>query len=341
MKVIKFIKKNYKRFIFQVVSIISVFVIFSISAFAEPFDVSIDMSISKPNITSNTYYVEVLYNNGISAEVDILSVRSNNPNDSIQYPPIDVQITNSSITFVSHFEGTQYLFNCFWITSAGNNGVYQTDGEFLQISFSNIAGIHLYGNFNVISGSLPTNTNWNINYSSDASVIAELEKITNALNSQNNNDIVSSIEQSTDKILHSDTPKPDINTGSVNEHNALDNQIMSNNQQGIDDTKSLFNNFGIDGSTNMAKGMLACGAILERFLNVDFLEDLVDFSLALGIFAFVLGSGFIIASAYTSNKARNDYSRSRAMYQQSFGPGAKRAQAEKRRQEWLAKRGKK
>ena len=295
MKILKFIKKNYKRLIIQVVSIISAFVIFSFSAFAEPFDISIDMSISKPNITSNTYYVEVLYNNGTSAEVDILSVRSNNPYEIIQYPPIDVQITNSSITFVSHFEGTQYLFNCFWITSAGNNGVYQTDGEFLQISFSNIAGIHLYGNFNVVSGSLPTNTNWSINYSSDASVIEELEKITNALNSQNNNDIVSSIEQSTNQILNGGGSRPNVDTSTVNQHNTLENQINANNTAGVNEVKNLFSNFSLD--TNITNGLLAVTNLFNSVSNVGWLPELLKLSLMLGLWAFVLGIVQLIRKA--------------------------------------------
>lgn len=295
MKIIKFIKKNYKRLILQFVSIISIFIMFSVCAFAEPFDVSIDMSISKPNITANTYYVEVLYNNGISAEVDILSVRSSNPNDSIQYPPIDVQITNSSITFVSHFEGTQYLFNCFWITSAGNNGVYQTDGEFLQISFSNIAGIHLYGNFNVISGSLPTNTNWNINYSSDASIIAELEKITNALNSQNNNDIVSSIEQSTNEILNGGGSRPTVDTSTVNQHNTLENQINTNNTVGVNEAKNLFSNFTLD--TNITNGLLAVTNLFNSVSNVGWIPEILKLSLMLGLLAFVLGTVQLIRKA--------------------------------------------
>lgn len=86
----------------------------------------------------------------------------------------------------------------------------------------------------------------------------------------------------------------DPDTGSMDEAEGKEESIRDNAGAGFDSANNLFGGFSLESDGNIAKGLLACTIIVNEFLGIEGLNEVVNFSLILGVIAFVLGSAVLL-----------------------------------------------
>ncbi len=89
-----------------------------------------------------------------------------------------------------------------------------------------------------------------------------------------------------------DIPKYAAPDGSTfDDYSNVEQGITDSNQAGLDKTVGLFQNFGslFNDKSSIMKGLLAVTNIFNEYLNIPSIAGLLDFSIVLGIFAFLLG----------------------------------------------------
>lgn len=121
------------------------------------------------------------------------------------------------------------------------------------------------------------------------------------------------------------TPKPD--TSVTDDYAAKEEALIGGTSAGREEANTVFTDFNSTMSDNVGRGLLAVTAIFKEFTNISWLDSLIKFSLALGVFGFILGMGFFLVSSSANrearserkqvNKLRSDYYKSGAEYYKS------------------------
>lgn len=121
------------------------------------------------------------------------------------------------------------------------------------------------------------------------------------------------------------TPKPD--TSTTDDYAAKEEALIGGTAAGREEANTVFTDFNSTLSDNVGRGLLAVTAIFREFTNISWLDSLIKFSLALGVFGFILGMGFFLVSSSANrearserkqvNKLRSDYYKSGAEYYKS------------------------
>lgn len=122
----------------------------------------------------------------------------------------------------------------------------------------------------------------------------------NASEIQQNND------KNTDKVVSGWEQKDEIDTTVTDDYSVKDKELMDSTEQGRSSAVSVFNSFGslFQSDGHLYKGLLAVSAVFTEFMKIDWLSSLLNFSLAIGIFAFVIGTGsHIFRSAHENYKS--------------------------------------
>lgn len=118
---------------------------------------------------------------------------------------------------------------------------------------------------------------------------------------------------------------PNYDSGNSNDMHNLENNINNQNQANINAGNQLFNSFGnlLTSDSRLVKGITASTFIFNRlFSNIPWVNNLLTFSLTLGLVAFLLGSGVAIYNAGHNKNVRAN----------------RRAENEKRRAQYRAAR---
>ncbi len=107
-----------------------------------------------------------------------------------------------------------------------------------------------------------------------------------------------SSQEQTDQIINGYTPPEDStpDTGSMDEAESEESTIRDNAAGGFTALDDLFDNFDVESEGNVAKGLLACTTIVNEFLGISDMDKIVNFSLVLGVIAFVLGSAVVLGA---------------------------------------------
>lgn len=90
------------------------------------------------------------------------------------------------------------------------------------------------------------------------------------------------------EVLYNSVDKSDIENFQNQE-----NQIIGDTKQGRDTAKNTFKNI-TNALLEQPKSIVSAGVILRKFVSIPFLNNTVDFALALGLFAFVVGMSLIL-----------------------------------------------
>ena len=140
----------------------------------------------------------------------------------------------------------------------------------------------MYLNFNQVSESEYITSNQNNNTNQ-------------IINNQDKNaaDIQANQDKNTDKITNGWQSDSDIDTSTTDDYAAKDKELQDATAQGRSETVSIFNSFGslFQSDGHLYKGLLAVSSVFTEFMKIDWLSSLVNFSLAIGVFAFVIGTG--------------------------------------------------
>lgn len=113
-------------------------------------------------------------------------------------------------------------------------------------------------------------------------------------------------DKNTDKVVNGWEQEDEIDTTVTDDYAAKDKELMDSTEQGRSSAVSVFNSFGslFQSDGHLYKGLLAVSAVFTQFLKIDWLSSLLNFSLAIGIFAFVIGTGSqIFRSAHENYKS--------------------------------------
>lgn len=102
---------------------------------------------------------------------------------------------------------------------------------------------------------------------------------------------------------------PDYNTGNSDNMHNLENSINNQNQSNIEASTNLFNSFNgiLDTNSSLIKGLAGVTYIFNHlFMKVPWIQNLLTFSLTLGLIAFLLGSGVSIYTSHVNKGIRRE-----------------------------------
>lgn len=326
-----FFIRNYQRFIRFLISfsVISVFIfgVFSASAASAPTVYS--ASISQPQLSGNDCYLEVVTANGwkLVVYVTLASSPSSNNVSNVAFSA-DVSDNNLHIVPLSALPSDRLLYGYMYDVSFGTVNQLAhvetgnpADSLFLWLGNSGaITGIHGY-NCDVTSIST-SDSNFVFSYGVDTSFIHFLSAISSSLNSgvgklneissalvniynQNKAFFGSVNMQQILKAIQDNKSSAEKNdySGATTEQKKAQSDLDTSEKKIYDDTAearnttiNIFKNFSVVG--DISKGLLSVTALFNDLcLRFSPAAGLLNFSLALGIGAFLLG-----VSAYVVSK---------------------------------------
>lgn len=86
---------------------------------------------------------------------------------------------------------------------------------------------------------------------------------------------------------------PDFSDTAFNDFSNIENDIISGTNEGRGSAVNIFNTFASDIS-NLSIGIMAVGSLLNEFFQITAFSSVINISLALGLFAFVVGMSVIV-----------------------------------------------
>lgn len=98
-----------------------------------------------------------------------------------------------------------------------------------------------------------------------------------------------------------------VNSGSVNDHNKLENSILEKTTAGRETATGMIEGINDLAGSDLFRGLLAWSSIIEHNLtNATWFSQLLKFSLSIGLFAFLLGLGIYAVSIHSSKVRREN-----------------------------------
>lgn len=95
-------------------------------------------------------------------------------------------------------------------------------------------------------------------------------------------------------------------SGSINNHNKVESNVVDGTAGGLNEADKIFSSADtlFDSSTSFAKGLMSATKIFNTVLDINIFGSVVQLSLTLGIFAFLLGIGMTLRSMFESKKKK-------------------------------------
>ncbi len=154
--------------------------------------------------------------------------------------------------------------------------------------------------------------NENISTNTKLDIIAEVlgsntDKITQNQD-ENTDKVIQNQEENQEEIKNGWQQEDDIDTSTTDDYAAKDKELQGATEQGRSEAVSVFNSFGslFQSDGHLYKGLLSVSAMFTEFLKINWVSSLLNFSLAIGVFAFVIGTGSSIFKSahekFESNK---------------------------------------
>lgn len=289
----------------------------------------IDIPMGQPQITETLSYFEVS-TQAISGSDDIKKgytfIVSHASLSEVGNIPVSISLyQDSERRILKIYNDSLSPINIFGIASNGDVLKYTTvidNGGYAEYRFdANFVSVKPYGQIYIrdINGWNPAEVCFN--YGSDTVSVSLLRQILASLQSQSGStgSIVGAIEDSTVEITtqnkavalefwnklkeqeekqHEDlmegwAPNKQIDTTVTDDYAAKDEELQNATSDGRNKTVSIFNTFGslFQSDGHLYKGLLSVTAIFNEFLKIDWVGSMLNFSLAIGVFAFVIGTG--------------------------------------------------
>lgn len=333
MKILKFIKKNYKKLIIQVVSIVSALVIFAFPSYAANESQVIDskkvwftnMSLCK-NVSEGNFgdlYVQFVSQNVEYYEGTNISnsVHTGMFSESIGYVDLDgfgpvyfrdsflvvTALLNEPIyiekqksysievplVFLSDFLDyaiqTDNLYISLWDSGSSYNPYFNFSSNELVTWKHNMNAVwEEHQNRASFRLQNTSNSDFNIDYLRIAIHVTNLEYIYLGTGFGFSNDIIvtdmGKVYQKFDNTI-------------IQNHDNLETQINDSNKVGLNTADSLIKDFNF--SDNIGNGLLAATNIFGVFSGLGWFGTILQHSLILGTFAFILGMSVLVAKAFS------------------------------------------
>lgn len=218
-----------------------------------------DIPISKPNVTDEIAYIEVLYGGGAYCEVAIFNCRIFSEDKFNLDYQIDVYSDSISIypIFTTSSAGVSYSMTAFWVSTTGNTDFENpTVNTALSLYYPDIVGIHVYGGVKV-SGLEDNNIDFTVNYGSDGVAIGQLNTIIAILQNKGNGDIIANQNQNAEDIQQNQNE----NTDKIIENDkAMQEQekqeISGSGNDSVDSIISVVPDVGADGIQSSVENLL-------------------------------------------------------------------------------------
>lgn len=300
----------HKKKIKKLLSTVFVFILLSVSIFS--FSASalqeVWFSSDTPPVTNNMGYVEVVCSEGSFVFV-VFTYEYERPRFST------FTDTNGYLYFKATVDNNGILSEvpCYAYRITQDGHLYTLPQDVSLYSYFRAYNLYLLNGYNVdcssVTVSVPAEP-YTFNYSGDVIISDKLTQIISILqsNSGDANKIVSGINQNADKnasdiqanqdknteqIKNGWKQDEDIDTSVTDDYGAKDKELQEATEQGRSEAVSVFNSFGslFQSDGHLYKGLLSVSAIFTQFMQLDWLSSLLNFSLAIGIFAFVIGTG--------------------------------------------------
>lgn len=129
---------------------------------------------------------------------------------------------------------------------------------------------------------------------------------------QNNQDkntdkIIQNQEENQSEITNGWQQEANPDTSVTDDYGQKDAELQEATKQGRSETVSIFNSFGslFQSDGHLYKGLLSVSAIFTEFLKIEWVGSILNFALAIGVFAFVIGTGSqVFRSAHEQREER-------------------------------------
>lgn len=140
----------------------------------------------------------------------------------------------------------------------------------------------------------------------------------NASNIQSNADknasqIQQNQDKNTNKVINGGSDNPHYSaadTSTTDDYADKEKELNNKTVSARSSTVSFFNNFGaMLNDTNVSRGLLAVSKVMTELFSVGWLAGIIQFALALGAFAFILGSVIMVVGRLSGKEARDTRNR--------------------------------
>lgn len=322
-----------RKRIYKILSVlVAVIIVFSCCLSVSAQHVTFSFVSSKPTVNENSCYLEIVTSSGY-AFVFYVSI--------ISYTNIS-EVNHASFSFNAQLQDDGNLW--VWALPQDPN-IYVTSvvsviidadgsiregynrgtssGVYVGNPYISIKAYNCYGSF--------TGANAVFSYSNEININNKLDTIINFLqngnqqiidnanqNSQqiqqnqnaNTDKVIQNQEQNQEEIKNGWQQEENIDSSTTDDYAAKDKELQEATEQGRSEAVSIFNSFGslFQSDGHLYKGLLSVSAMFTEFMKIGWLSSLLNFSLAIGIFAFVIGTG---SSVFKSALEKHEYKKER------------------------------
>lgn len=308
MKKIKsFFLRNYQRLIrfFILFSAVACIAFSGLTASAET---PVYFRYAKPTVTDNSCYLEIAYDNTyyvlyVTGYYD--SPDGNKPIGKNFFMCRTLDETNLQLTYYAYGnDGTEMssYISAFWISSDGRiwSAPYNSSKGRLEFTIgpSTRELVRFYGVDPPWSSS-----NWGASdivyvYGEDTIINQKIDLINSTMqsfqgqNQQQLNEILHAIIDNKSSAEKYEYATPD--TSNTTQYEQQESAVLDSTASGR--TSAIDTMSGLGGllDNHVGKSLLAMSKLLSEFLDLDWINDIVHFSLVVGLFAFVLGISSIV-----------------------------------------------
>lgn len=118
--------------------------------------------------------------------------------------------------------------------------------------------------------------------------------------------VAESIRDQTSELTQGYEKPNQPNNDTINNFNSIENDLNNATNSGIQQATNIFSDFGTDFApgTYLGQGMLATTNLIRQWLDIPQVNDIVYFSLAVGIFIFLLGIGAVFRNKSGKGKGK-------------------------------------
>lgn len=262
---------------------------------------------SKPEITSNSCVVEIVTANGwkmciyVSAYSGLTSTggfsttfKADVLNNELRIYSVKSTTENSAGNSVPIFNRGYYM-ECNWNTT----GTLAFDGQSpARLSLANSGSVTAIHGYNCDVSSVSNNGDFVFSYGSDPVFQNQLNAINSTIesfkgqNQEQLNQILQAIIDNKSSAEKNEYATPD--TSNTTQYEQQESAVLDSTAAGRTSAVDTMSGLGGLLDNHIGKSLLAMSKLLSEFIDLDWINDIVHFSLVVGLFTFVLGISSIV-----------------------------------------------
>ncbi len=296
----------------------------------------LSLPILKPELTGNNTVLELMFRSSDGSYRAVMFNFVANPSYANTGSRFDIIVSLNAVkvngVFMSEDVGTMsgmyvrddgyFSYQSILYSQSNESDFYFSFAG--NTTYNTIISYKVYGNY----GTLEVNQNvgteaFDIIYGADNVQYTQMQQLINSVNglgsisgditanqNENTDKIIEQQQENTDKILNGGSDEPPYSapdTSGTDEVHEKEAYIFENTTEGRDTAVSVFNNVGaVFNDSSFANGMLFVSSFFNEFFGISWLNSIGSVSLALGAFAFVIGSVVVIGRNVVSRRKGGD-----------------------------------